>query len=79
MKAFATMITALGTSTKTNEKLELLSDYFKSAPEADKVWTIALFSGRRPKRLISSAYIRLWANEITGLPAWLFEVCFDSV
>lgn len=79
MKAFATMITALGTSTKTNEKLELLSDYFNTAPGPDKVWTIALFSGRRPKRLISSSYIRLWAYEVTGLPEWLFEECYHTV
>ena len=79
MKAFALMITALGTSTKTNEKLELLSAYFTSAPDADKVWMIALFSGRRPKRIISSAFLRYWSREITGLPEWLFDEAYHTV
>jgi DNA ligase-1 len=79
MKAFAELITALGTSTKTNEKLDLLSSYFASADDRDKVWVIALFSGRRPKRILSSTYLRDWSREITGLPAWLFEEAYHTV
>ena len=79
MKLFAEMITALGTSTKTNEKLELLSSYFASAPDADKVWVIALFSGRRPRRIVGSSLLKLWCREITGLPEWLFEEAYHTV
>lgn len=79
MKAFATLITTLGTSTKTNEKLKLLTEYFQSAHDADKVWVIALFSGRRPKRLLSSAFLRAWSREITGLPEWLFGESYNTV
>ncbi len=79
MKVFAEMITALGTSTKTNEKLELLSTYFATANDADKVWVIALFSGRRPRRIISSALLKLWCREVTSLPEWLFEEAYHTV
>jgi len=79
MKAFANLITKLGTSTKTNDKLAGLSDYFATAPDADKVWVIALFSGRRPKRIISSGFLQLWCMEIASLPAWLFEECYHTV
>ena len=79
MKEFATLITKLGTSTKTNEKLEALSHYFSTANTADKVWVIALFSGRRPKRMISSGFHSLWCMEVAGLPAWLFEECYHTV
>src|SRR5690349_9658615 len=79
MKAFANLITKLGTSTKTNDKLATLSDYFATAPDADKVWVIALFSGRRPKRIISSGFLQLWCMEIASLPAWLFEECYHTV
>ena len=79
MKEFATLITKLGTSTKTNEKLEALSHYFSTANTADKVWVIALFSGRRPKRMISSGFLSLWCMEVAGLPAWLFEECYHTV
>jgi DNA ligase-1 len=79
MKEFATLITKLGVSTKTNEKLEALSYYFATADDADKVWVIALFSGRRPKRMISSGFLSLWCMEVADLPAWLFEECYHTV
>ena len=79
MKAFAELIVELGTSTKTNEKLDALSHYFDSADDADKVWVIALFSGRRPKRVISSSFLQLWCMETANLPAWLFEECYHTV
>jgi DNA ligase-1 len=79
MKTFATLITALGTSTKTGEKLELLSNYLTVAEDADKVWVIALFSGRRPKRIVGSGLLKLWCREITGLPEWLFEEAYHTV
>ena len=79
MKAFAELIVQLGTSTKTNEKLEALEHYFTEAEDADKVWVIALFSGRRPKRVISSSFLQLWCMEIANLPAWLFEECYHTV
>jgi DNA ligase 1 len=79
MKAFADLIVHLGTSTKTNEKLEALSHYFATADDADKVWVIALFSGRRPRRIISSGFLQLWCMELANLPAWLFEECYHTV
>ncbi len=79
MKQFASLIKQLGTSTKTNEKLDALSHYFASADDADKVWVIALFSGRRPKRMVSSAFLSLWCMEVAELPAWLFEECYHTV
>src|SRR6187397_1984772 len=79
MKEFASLITKLGTSTKTNEKLEALSHYFATAHDADKVWVLALFSGRRPKRMISSGFLSLWCMEIAESPAWLFEESYHTV
>jgi DNA ligase-1 len=50
MKEFANLVQILGTSTKTNEKLDALINYFSLADDKDRVWVIALFSGRRPRR-----------------------------
>lgn len=79
MKTFAALVNTLGTSTGTNEKLDALANYFVTASDNDKVWVIALFSGRRPKRIISSAYLQQWCIEITGIPAWLFEESYHTV
>ena len=79
MRLFADLVTTLGTSTKTNEKLEALSDYFATANNKDKVWVIAIFSGRRPRRAVNSTQLWTWCNELAGLPLWLFEECYHAV
>ncbi len=60
LKLFAELISELNTSTKTNEKLQALSEYFVSAEEKDQVWVIAIFSGRRPRRAVNSGLLRTW-------------------
>jgi DNA ligase-1 len=79
MKQFAQLLFTLGTSTKTNDKLEALSHYFAHANEKDKVWVIALFSGRRPRRTVSGNQLATWCTELIGLPMWLFTECYHTV
>jgi DNA ligase-1 len=79
MRLFAELVVRLGTSTKTNDKLEALTGYFGNAADRDKVWVIALFSGRKPKRTVNSTQLWEWCREITGLPAWLFEESYHTV
>ncbi|MBO9657790.1 MAG: ATP-dependent DNA ligase [Chitinophagaceae bacterium] len=79
MKQFAELVNILGTSTKTNDKLDALSSYFAAANDRDKVWVIALFSGRRPRRTINSALIQQWCSELIGLPLWLFAESYHTV
>ena len=79
MRLFADLVATLGTSTKTNEKLDALSDYFGTANDKDKVWVIAIFSGRRPKRAVNTTQLWTWCNELVGLPTWLFEECYHAV
>ncbi len=79
MKRFAALFQALDQTTKTNAKVAALADYFGTAPDADKLWTIALFSGRRPKRAITVTRLREWAAERAGIPLWLFEESYPIV
>lgn len=79
MRLFATLVYELGTHTKTNEKLDALVKYFASASDKDKVWMIALFSGRRPRRTISPTKLSEWCAELIGLPLWLFAESYHTV
>ncbi|MEP6583273.1 MAG: ATP-dependent DNA ligase [Ginsengibacter sp.] len=79
LELFARLVTELSTSTKTNDKLQSLVDYFAIAPDADKVWVIAIFSGRRPRRAVNSRLMRDWCTEITNYPPWLFDECYHTV
>jgi DNA ligase-1 len=79
MREFAELVHLLGTSTKTNDKLDALAEYFLSASDKDKVWVIALFSGRRPRRIASGSLLAQWCCEISNLPFWLFEESYHTV
>ena len=76
---FAELVYALGTHTKTNDKLSAIIKYFSIAEDKDKVWVIALFSGRRPRRTISGAKLAEWCAALIGLPLWLFEESYHTV
>ncbi|MGZ5254791.1 MAG: ATP-dependent DNA ligase, partial [Flavitalea sp.] len=79
MKAFSHLVHVLGTTTKTNEKLQALTDYFSVADDSDKVWVIAIFSGRRPKRAVNSTLLSNWAIELADIPSWLFVESYSTV
>lgn len=79
MRHFANLINALETTNKTNAKIDAIIDYLERAPDEDKVWFIALFTGKRPKRNVNTNYMKEWALEITGLPLWLFQESYSSV
>jgi DNA ligase 1 len=79
MKSFAELIYLLSSSTKTNDKLDALVHYFQHADDKDKVWVIALFSGRRPRRTVSGTQLTAWCAELVNLPLWLFEECYHTV
>ena len=79
MKLFASLYRELESSTKTNTKLSALVSYLKSAHDSDKLWAIALFTKRRPKRTIKTSQLRAWAAEMSGLPEWLFEESYHIV
>src|SRR6187402_3883899 len=79
MKLFAALVTKLGTSTKTNDKLDALVEYFAAAHDKDKVWVIAIFSGRRPRRSVSGTLLATWCVELINLPFWLFEESYHTV
>src|SRR6478609_3376319 len=79
MAMFSSLVTLLGSSTKTLEKQDALINYFSLADDKDKVWVIALFSGRRPRRLVNSSLLPQWCIEIRNIPGWLFGECYGSV
>jgi DNA ligase-1 len=79
MNRFAALFAALDGTTRTSVKTDALADYFRTAPEPDRVWTIALLTGRRPRRAVTSTELRLWAAEASGVPDWLFEESYAVV
>ncbi|MCM2561397.1 ATP-dependent DNA ligase [Lutimaribacter sp. EGI FJ00015] len=79
MKRFAALFTQIDQTTKTSRKTNILRDYFETAPDPDKLWAAALFSGRRPKRAVTTTRLREWAAERANIPLWLFEDSYAIV
>jgi DNA ligase-1 len=79
MKAFAQLFLSLDETNKTNEKVKVLKDYFNCVPDTDKMHMLALFTGRKPKRVINATQIRTSATEVTNIPVWLFEESYHVV
>ena len=79
MKNIAELINALESTNKTNAKIDAILNYLERATDDDKLWFIALFTGKRPKRNVNSNYMKEWALEISQLPFWLFQESYSSV
>jgi DNA ligase-1 len=79
MKNFSELIKALDSSNKTSVKVAALTEYFRRANDADRVWTIAILSHRRPPRPVNTTLLRLWATELANIPLWLFEESYHIV
>jgi DNA ligase-1 len=79
MKEFATLIYHLSGTNSVLEKKVLLADYFSKTEDKDKLWALALFTGRKPKRTISATQLKKWCAEFTGIQEWLFEASYQIV
>lgn len=79
MRRFAQLIQELELSNKTNDKIEALVTYFNEADERDKPYVIAMFTGKKPKRPVTTTLIKQWAISLTDIPEWLFTESYHSV
>lgn len=79
MKLFTQLIEMLDSTTKTNEKINFLSQYFASAQKEDAVWALFFLYGGHINQLIPRRDLKMYALEKSGLAEWLFDECYDAV
>ncbi len=79
MKDFASLINALESTNKTSLKQEAILEFLDVASSQDKLWFLALFTGKKPKRNINSSLMKQWAMELANIPEWLFVESYSSV
>ena len=79
MKQFANLYARLDESTKTNDKVRALSEYFASADPADASWAVYFLIGRKPRQVVGTRKLRKWAAEESGVSSWLFDESYDAV
>ena len=61
MIGFTQLYLALDATTKTNEKIGAMVEYFATATPSDAAWAIWFLSGNRLRRLVSTKLLRQWA------------------
>src|SRR5690349_11214696 len=79
MKAFAQLFEELDSTTSTNEKVEALKQYFRTANAEDSMWTILLLMGKISRRVMTGRALRDLFLIETKYPEWLFEECAAHV
>lgn len=79
MKHFSDLYARLDETTKTNEKVAALRDYFQAVDPADAAWAIYFLSGRKLRQIIPTRRMCEWAAEAAKIPAWLFDESYEMV
>jgi DNA ligase-1 len=79
VRRFAQLFASIDETMRTNEKVDAMVEYFRSAEPADAAWAVWFLSGGRPKRLIPVRRLAGWAMDEASIPEWLFSECYDAV
>src|SRR3954447_24964950 len=79
MHLFTDLYVQLDQTNKTNEKVEAMRFYFEHAAPHDAAWALYFLSGRKPRQIVPSKFLREWSLELSGIPEWLFMESRDTV
>src|SRR4051812_12685486 len=79
MKLFTELYVELDQTNKTNEKVEAMKFYFERAAPHDAAWALYFLSGRKPRQIVPSKFLRDWSIETSGIPEWLYYESRDTV
>jgi DNA ligase-1 len=79
MRQFAILYQRLDETTKTNEKLQALRDYFAEASSDDAAYALFFLLGNKLKPSLPTKVIRKAAALSANVPDWLFEETYQWV
>ncbi|MGC3974812.1 MAG: ATP-dependent DNA ligase [Nitrospira sp.] len=79
MQAFAALFEQLDQTTATNEKVRIMTEFFRWQDPDTSAWVLFFLSGQRPKQIVGSTKLRRWAQEKVGYPDWLMEESYAAV
>ena len=79
LKNFSDLFLDLDSSNSSNNKVEILRNYFLNNNALENSWTIYLLIGKNNKRFISGRSLKLLFSEIHEYPLWLIDACYLKV
>ena len=79
MREFARLYNELDTTTATLGKLAALKRYFSHARPEDAAWAVYFLAGGKQRQIVSTKLLRQFATEMSAVPEWLFDECYQAV
>jgi DNA ligase-1 len=79
VKRFAELYRELDAGTATRDKQAALQRYFNDAQADDAAWAVYFLAGGKPRQLVPTRALRQLAQQVAGLPDWLFEESYQTV
>ncbi len=79
MIRFAELYHAVDATTKTNEKIAAIANYYAAASPTDAAWATYFLAGNKLKQLVPTASLRRWAAEVANIPTWLLDESYHAV
>lgn len=79
LAAFSRLLLDLEAAAGTTARRQRLAVHLRECTPEDAAWSVRLLSGERLRRLLPVAVLKQAAMALSGLPAWAFEECYESV
>ena len=79
MRAFARLYQRIDETTKTNDKVSAIREYFADASNADAAYALYFLLGNKLKPSLPTRIIRQAAARSAEIPDWLFEETYQWV
>lgn len=79
MRDFARLYNELDATTATLGKLDALKRYFSHAQPANAAWAVYFLAGGKPRQTVSTKFLRQFSTEMSHIPEWLFDECYQAV
>lgn len=79
MGRFLELLKDLDEHTGSLEKESYVVNFIHDVTSLDAAWATYLLVGKRQRKVIASGKLKLWVQESSGLPSWLFDECYAEV
>jgi DNA ligase-1 len=79
MREFAELFHDLDGMTKTGDRIDRMSAYFRDADPKDAGWAAWFLAGNRIKGAVRTGELREWVAQRANLPLWLLEESYERV
>jgi DNA ligase-1 len=76
---FVLLFQNLHQTNKTDQKVALMEEFFRTSPPSETVWALWFLCGERFPRPVRTTDLRLWIAEETQFPQSLIEECYEAV